>query len=339
MKAVYLEGPKNIFIKDVEEPKPKPGKAIIKINMCGICGSDIAAYMGTSPVVKYPVIIGHEAIGEIVQIDEDNPAGLKVGDRVVCEPVTFCGKCYPCRVGRRNNCSDLRTCGVHRPGMMVELFQHDVELLHKVPDTITDEQACMIEPLTIGLHATHRVNIQEGEVCVITGAGTIGLVCALSAMAYGAVPIVLDPVDARLEIAREMGIEYVCNNVKSDAIGYIKEINGGELPPVLYECSGATPVVSKFYEHVSGCGRVAFVGWPHENMEMDMSQFLRKELDVFGSRNSVNCFGESIELISSGKVKVDRFISNITHFEDIKTIMDDLISNPSKYLKVLIKMN
>lgn len=140
MKVLCLPEPGNLVIKDLPMPELKEGQAIVKMEMCGICGSDVTAYRGVNPTMRYPINgLGHEGVGIIREIGE-NDKGLKPGDRVALEPYVPCNKCHMCAAGRFNNCADLHVCGVHKDGMMSEYFLHPVQLLYKLPDELTFTQ-------------------------------------------------------------------------------------------------------------------------------------------------------------------------------------------------------
>lgn len=224
-------------VRGFEKPVPKKGEALIKIMMAGICGSDIGAFGGTNGLVSYPRVIGHELAGIIEEIAEDNPKGLKVGDRVVVDPYLYCGHCYPCRIGRTNCCTDLHVLGVHVDGGMAEYFYHPDNMLVKLPEGMSWEEGAMAEPLTISLHGVHRGGVRAGEFCAIIGAGPIGLVAGLTAQAYGAHAIVLDLVQERLDVAKELGIEYTVNSGTEDSASRIAEITNGEMAQLVMECS------------------------------------------------------------------------------------------------------
>ena len=145
MKVLCLPEPGNLVIKDLPMPELKEGQAIIKMEMCGICGSDVTAYRGVNPTMRYPINgLGHEGVGVIQEIGE-NDKGLKPGDRVALEPYVPCNKCHMCAAGRFNNCADLHVCGVHKDGMMSEYFLHPVQLLYKLPDELTFTHAALVE--------------------------------------------------------------------------------------------------------------------------------------------------------------------------------------------------
>lgn len=333
MKSVYLESPNEIKIKEVEKPVRKENEALIKIKSVGICGSDVGAYRGVNPLVSYPRIIGHELAGEVVEIGE-NSKGIKPGDRVIIDPYIYCGKCYPCSLGRTNCCTDLKVLGVHIDGGMVELFAHPSEMLYKVPDNIPWEQVPAAEPLTIALHAIHRTKVIAGEHVVIIGAGAIGLLAALSAIAYNAVPILMDVVDERLKFANNLGIKHTINAMDKDAIERIKEITEGRMAEVVIEASGANAAIRNTIDYVSYAGRIALTGWPKKETSLPTDLFTKKELDIRGSRTSAGEFEEALKLISEGIVDVKPIISKVIKLEEVPAAVKELSEHPERYLKI-----
>lgn len=333
MKAVYLESPNNIKIKEVEMPIRKENEALIKVKSLGICGSDVGAYRGTNPLVSYPRIIGHEIAGEILEIGE-NSKGLKVGDKVIVDPYIYCKECYPCSIGRTNCCQDLKVLGVHIDGGMREQFTHTSELLVKVPNNIPWEEVPMAEPLTIALHAIHRTKVKAGEHVTINGAGTIGILMALSAIAYGAEPILLDIVQERLEFAKNLGVKHIINVSVEDAEEKIKEITNGRMSEVVIEASGANSAIRKSIDYVSNAGRIALTGWPKNETKLPTNLITKKEIDIVGARTSAGEFEEALKLISVGSVKVKPIISKVVNLEEVPQAVRDLSEHPEKYLKI-----
>lgn len=333
MKSVYLESPNNIKIKEVEKPVRKENEALIKIKSVGICGSDIGAYRGVNPLVSYPRIIGHELAGEVIEIGE-NSKGIKPGDKVIVDPYIYCGKCYPCSLGRTNCCTDLKVLGVHIDGGMVEFFTHPSELLWKVPDNIPWEQVPAAEPLTIALHAIHRTKVTKGEHVVIIGAGAIGLLAALSAIAYNAVPIVMDVVDERLNFANKLGIKHTINAMDIDAVERIKKITNGRMAEVVIEASGANAAIRNTLDYVSNAGRIALTGWPKKETSLPTNLFTMKEIDIRGSRTSAGEFEEALYLISEGTVDVRYIISKVIKLSEIPEAVKELSEHPERYLKI-----
>ncbi len=205
MRAVTLESPGAVAAVTVPDPQLKAGQALLKVKAAGICGSDIGAYRGVNPLVSYPRILGHEIAGEVVDIDGTDET-IRVGDHVIVDPYMYCGACYPCSLGRTNCCEKLEVLGVHRDGGMSEFFAHPSSMLVKAPDGMPWEIIPLAEPLTIALHALHRGGVKAGEHVAINGAGPIGLLAAMAAIACGAHPIVIDMVEERLSQAEKAGV-------------------------------------------------------------------------------------------------------------------------------------
>lgn len=333
MKSVYLQSPNEIKIKEIEKPVRKENEALIKIKSVGICGSDVGAYRGANPLVSYPRIIGHELAGEVLEIGE-NSKGIKVGDRVIIDPYIYCGKCYPCSLGRTNCCTDLKVLGVHIDGGMVELFTHPSEMLYKVSDNIPWEKIPVAEPLTIALHAIHRTKVTAGEHVVIIGAGAIGLLASLCAIAYNAIPILMDIVDERLRFANNLGIKHTINAMDKEAIEKIKEITKGRMAEVVIEVSGSNAAIRNTIDYVSYAGRIALTGWPKKATSIPTDLFTKKELDVRGSRTSAGEFEEALKLISDGIVDVKPIISKVIRLEEVPDAVKELSEHPERYLKI-----
>lgn len=334
MKGICIEKPGDIMIKELPVPENQHGNALVKVRAIGICGSDVTAYKGVNPTMTYPRIMGHEVAGEIVEIDENDFCFHK-GDRVSLEPYFYCGKCYPCRKGLHNNCEDMNVLGVRMEGCMVEYISHPIQYLHRLPDSMSWEQAAMIEPLSISLHATHRARVTGSEFVAILGAGTIGLLAALICKAYGAKPILFDVLEKRLEFAKRTGIDLVANSADSHFLSKIQEITNGEMCPVVLECSGVEEAINNALELSSNSGRICFVGWAKGKIAFNHPRILRKELNIFGSRNSCNEFPECIDLITSGRVDVLKLVHARNSMEDVMQGFKDLVESPDKYLKII----
>ena len=339
MKAVRIVEPFKVECIDTAKPEPKKGQALLKIEAAGICGSDIGAFRGTNNLVSYPRIIGHELSGTVVSIsDEDNPKGIKPGDRVVVEPYMYCGHCYPCRIGRTNCCTDMHTLGVHTDGGMCEYFCHPSHMLVKMPEGMTFEQGAMAEPLTISLQGIHRGALTAGEYCVVIGAGPIGLGAAMAAQAYGAHGILIDVVQERLDFAKNVtGIEYVINTAKEDAVKKIAEITNGDMAQLVVECSGANQAIRATLDYASNAGRVVFTGWPKKETSLPTDMITKKELDLRGGRNSVKKFEEALELISTKRVDMLKMLTKTVSPEEAPATIIDIEKNPGNYMKVIVK--
>ena len=335
MKAVLFQKPWEAACIDVPKPQPGPGQALIRIVSAGICGSDIGAYRGTNALVSYPRIIGHELAGIVEQIPEDNAAGIKPGDRVVVNPYVYCGHCYPCSLGRTNCCTDLKCLGVHIDGGMAEYFCHPADMLIPLPDNVPWDTAPIAEPLVIALHGLHRGALKAGEHAAIIGAGPIGLLAAMAAKALGAAPILLDVVDARLEFARDCGIQFTINTLREDAVARIADITGGRMAELVCECSGANAAIRSTLELVSSAGRITLTGWPAGETPLPTAVITRKEVDIRGARTAMTReFADSLAMIADGSVDVRKILTKTISIDEAPATIADIEKNPGNYMKV-----
>lgn len=339
MKAIKLAEPWNISCVEMEKPTPKEGEALIKVVAAGICGSDIGAFRGTNGLVSYPRVIGHELAGIVESIPENNKNGIKVGDRVVVDPYLYCGHCYPCSIGRTNCCTDLKVLGVHVDGGMAEYYCHPADMLIKIPEGMTWEQAAMAEPLTISLHGIHRGGLKAGEFCAIYGAGPIGLVAGMVAEAYGAHAIVIDLVQERLDFAKNVGIEYVINSGKEDPVARVAEITGGVMAQQVMECTGANPCIRGCLDLVSNAGRITLTGWPKKETSLPTDVITKKEVDIRGARTSAGEFQEALELIASKRVDMDKILTKTIPMDEAPATIVDIEKNPGDYMKVVVRVS
>lgn len=334
MIGIQFEEPWKVKKVELEQPKPKEGEALIKVKSAGICGSDIGAFRGTNPLVSYPRIIGHEIAGEVVSVPENNKKGIKTGDHVILDPYVYCGHCYPCSIGRTNCCEDLRVLGVHSEGGMVEYFTHPMDMLIKVPDDMAWELVPLAEPLTIALHGLHRAGLKAGEHISISGAGPIGLLAAMASIYYGAEPIMIDPVDERLNFAKELGVKYTINPIKEDLVDKVREYTKGRMSEVVMEASGANSAVAATLDLVSNAGRIVLTGWPKNATSLDTGKITKKEVDIRGARTSAGEFEEAIDLIYNNKVDAPAILTKVISLEQVPEIIIDIEKNPGNYMKV-----
>ena len=338
MKAIKLEKPWEVACVEMEKPVAPEGYALIKIKAAGICGSDIGAFRGTNSLVSYPRVIGHELAGEIVTNPENNKNHQKPGDRVVVDPYLYCGECYPCSIGRTNCCTDLKVLGVHVDGGMAEYYCHPADMLIKMPDDMTYEQAAMAEPLTISLHGIHRGGLKAGEYCAIYGAGPIGLVAGMVAQAYGAHAILIDLVQERLDFAKSLGIEHIINSGVEDPVAAVARITNGVMAQQVMECTGANPCVRGTLDLVSNAGRITLTGWPKKETSLPTDMITKKEIDIRGARTSAGEFEEALDLILTKKVDMNKILTKTITMDEAPEVIRDIEKNPGNYMKVVVTL-
>lgn len=339
MRAIKFEEPWKVECIEVEKPVPAKGQALIKVRAAGICGSDIGAFRGTNPLVSFPRIIGHEVAGEVLSIPGNNKRGIKPGDHVIVDPYLYCGKCYPCSIGRTNCCTNLKVLGVHVEGGMSDYMAHPADMLWKLPDDMPWDLAPMAEPLTIALHGIHRGQLKAGEHVAIIGAGPIGILAAMTAMTYDAKPILIDVVDRRLSFARELGVTYTINSSREDLAAKVAEYTDGRMAELVMECSGANAAVRSTLDIVSNAGRITLTGWPKKETPIPTDAVTRKEVDISGARTSANEFEEAIRLIDTGKVDARKILTKVVTMEETPAAIIDIEKNPGNYMKVNVMLD
>lgn len=336
MKGIRVKGPGTAEVVELPYPGVKEGYAVIKIMAASICGTDVTTFQGTNVNVSaYPIVIGHEVAGIVEDVRENNDCGIKRGDRVVLDPYLYCGHCYPCSQGKTNCCETLRCLGVHCDGAMCEYFSHPVHMLRKVPQDMPWERVPLAEPLVISLHGLHTCQVKAGEHIVIIGAGAIGLLAGMGALAYGAIPILMDVVDERLEIAKSFGISYTVNPIREDAAARVREITNGRGAECVMEASGSDAGVRSALDYAAYTGRIALTGWPKHEITLPTNLITKKELHIRGSRNGAGEFEEAISLIHSGKVPAEKIISKVVPYTELPQMLNELSEHPGDYLKVV----
>ena len=336
MKGIQVQGAGQAAVVELPQPERKEGYAIVKVMAASICGTDVSTYRGTNVnVSSYPIVIGHETAGIVEDVDENNPHGIKKGDHVVLDPYLYCGACYPCSQGKTNCCETLHCLGVHCDGSMCEYFAHPVHMLRKVPQDMPWERVPLAEPLVISMHGLHTCQLKAGEHIAIIGAGAIGLLAGMGALAYDATPILVDVVDERLELARSFGIPYTVNPAKEDAVARIMEITKNRGVECVMEASGSDAGVRSAIDYAAYTGRIALTGWPKHEITLPTNLITKKELQIRGSRNGAGEFEEAIQLIYTGRVPAEKIISKVVPYDQLPHMLGELSEHPGDYLKVV----
>ncbi len=336
MKAIQITTPGLINLIDKEIPVVKDGEALLKVKYCGICGADVASYTGNQPFTTYPRIPGHEFSAEIVSVPE-NDKGLKAGDVITCNPYFNCGGCYACKRGIVNACYDNQTMGVQRDGSFQEYITMPVERLIDGKGLSAKELA-LIEPFSISCHALSRAEIKEGDNLLIMGAGPIGLFAMIKAKAMGARVMIADMLESRLNLAKEYGADMIVNVKEKDLHESALEFTGGNGFDVCVEACGAPETFLSCIDEASHGANIILIGNGKRNTDFLHSIILKKELNIFGSRNAfTKDFEELIDLVASGKVDVMKMVSGIYKKEDAQEAFERLKNNDGSLCKLLIE--
>nr|WP_307449197.1 MULTISPECIES: zinc-binding alcohol dehydrogenase family protein [unclassified Paenibacillus] len=312
-------------------------EVLIKVRLVGICGSDMHIYHGTSPVATYPRVIGHEMVGEIAEIGS-NVERLAVGDKVVMEPIQWCGTCYACKSGRKNVCTQLEVYGVHKDGAYQEYIVLPEKIVHKVDSRLDWHEAVLVEPFTIGAQANWRGDVRAGDIVFIMGAGPIGLCSMQVAKIKGAVCIISDLSDDKLDYARSLGADYVLNPLKDNVNVEIERITNGLGPNVTIDAVCTVKTFEQAVEITSVAGRVVVLGFSDAPSQIAQLHITKKELTVVGSRLQSDKFIEVIEWFNSGNMKVDSFVTHRFALEDIHQAIKLIETSPNEVRKVVLEV-
>lgn len=313
MKATILRGGGDLRYETVPDPAPQAHEAVIKVHACSICGSDVHAYHGKHPRLTFPRVLGHEFAGEIVALGKA-VRGYAVGDRVCCDIDFACGQCGPCREGRGNICEKLRTMGFDRDGAYAQFAAVPDFNLYRLPDTVSYDQASAVQVLGISYHAVaDRVRPQAGERVAVIGAGPIGLGAALIAQTMGAEVTISDILDFRLSMAQSLGIAHTVNARGADMREIALERTGGRGYDKVVECVGGLQerTVSDAVAMVKRGGQITVVGtFPENKATIPIAYIKDREIDLNFSRGNFKAFAPCLDLIASGRINPDRYISH-----------------------------
>ena len=336
MKAIQITNPGEIKIVEKDMPKAQKGEALLKVLYCGICGADVASYTGNQPFTTYPRIPGHEFSAQIVEIPE-NSKGLKAGDIVTCNPYFNCGACYACKRGIVNACHDNQTMGVQRDGSFQEYITMPVERIIDGKG-LTAKELTLIEPFSISCHALSRAEVKSGDNLLIMGAGPIGLFALMKAKAMGARALIADMLESRLNLAKEYGAYCTVHVKATDIHTACDEFTNGNGFDVCVEACGAPETFLSCISEAAHGANIILIGNGKRETTFVHSVILKKELNIFGSRNAfTKDFEELIDLVASKKADVLKMVSGIYPKENAKDAFEALSHNDGTLAKLLIE--
>ncbi len=338
MKTVLITEPNKIAIAEAPMPVVKEGEALLKIRYCGICGADVASYTGNQPFTTYPRIPGHEFSAEIVEIPE-NDKGLKPGDIVTANPYFNCQHCYSCERGFVNCCTDNQTMGVQRDGSFAEYVAMPVERIYPGKG-LSAQQLALIEPFSISYHAVSRATVKPTDKVLVVGAGPIGLFAVIAAKLKGAQVYSADILDGRLQMAKEYGADGVINTKTQDLAEETKRITNGNGFDVCIEACGLSETFLSCIDCAAYAANIILIGNGKKETTFLHSILLKKELNVFGSRNSyAKDFTDLIDIVASGKVDVMKMVSGIYPMDRADEAFKALAHNDGSLAKLLVEVS
>ncbi|MFK7800254.1 MAG: zinc-binding alcohol dehydrogenase family protein [Anaerolineae bacterium] len=335
MKAISLQNPKAIKLIEIEEPTVGPEEVLVDVKYIGLCGTDLNSYRGKLALITYPRIPGHEVSGTIIAKGDGVPDSIKLGSRVTLSPYTACGICPACRNGRYNCCQFNETLGVQRDGaMMDKLATHYSDVFSS--DILTLKELALVEPLSVGYHTTNRGRVTEIDTVMLIGCGTIGMGALVGAVRKGATVIAVDVDDKKLAQAQKFGAHHTINSSQQDVKTEIARLTNGEGVSVVIEAVGLPQTFTLAIEVVAFAGRVVYVGYAKESVTYDTTDFVRKELDILGSRNALRVFPAVIKMLEKREFPFPDLISKVYPLVEAATAFHDWDSDPASVTKILV---
>ncbi len=316
MKALLLTGPSTLEYTDFPAPTPAEDEVLLRIHACGICGSDIHGWDGSSGRRRPPLIMGHEAAGEIVAVGP-KVERWKAGDRVTFDSTIYCGRCRYCREGQVNLCEDRRVVGVapveyRQHGAFAEFLTLPGRVLYALPDTLSYTQAAMVEPVSIAIHAVRRVSMKPTDTAVVVGAGMIGLL-VIQALRWAGVGtiIAVDLADNRLALARELGADHALRSDGADVIAEILALTDGRGADFAFEVVGISDTMNLALGALRRGGSAVLVGNLAAKTEFPLQAVVTREITLYGSCGSAGEYPLCLDLIAQGHIRVEPMISAV----------------------------
>jgi len=339
MKAIVWQAKNTIAIQDVPVPQAGKDEILVNVGCTGICGSDVMIISGKHPRAKTPLILGHEFMGTISALHEDKDTSLSIGQRVVVEPLLACKTCRPCKAGYEHVCESLRLLGVETDGGFAELVNVPLERVYALPDFISDEEAAIIEPLAVAVHAVDYGNPKKEDSVVILGAGPIGLLIAEVVRAAGVSRLWLCEMNPyRLEMARNLGFETV-DVSKTDTVQTILELTDGHGADVTFEAAGVPATGGQIIPITGIKGRIVMTAIHKKPCEVLFQQLAYREQTILGTRiYAQGNFRKAISLVSEGKVELKPLITHTFSMEDALEAFE-LALRGGNFCKIVIKQS
>jgi 2-desacetyl-2-hydroxyethyl bacteriochlorophyllide A dehydrogenase len=320
MKAAVFHGPNDLRLESVPVPTVGENDVLLKVDMCGICGTDVHIYRGHFPAPNLPLIPGHEFAGHVVASGA-NVDHVKVDDYVTADINISCGHCYFCRRQQKLFCEQIRQIGVHMNGALAEFVKVPASSIYHVPEEMSPEQGAYIEPLACAVHGQDRANIKAGSSVAIIGGGPMGLAHIRLAKLKGATPIICSELNhTRLQKAREMGADAVIDANETDAVEAVLRLTEGRGADYVIEAVGTIHTYKQAFEMVRRGGTVVAYGAAPSTASIDLRPFdiYSKELTIVGSyAGTYETWPEAISLIHGGRFNPGQIITQIAPLEEI----------------------
>ncbi|MGI6285129.1 NAD(P)-dependent alcohol dehydrogenase [Neomoorella humiferrea] len=342
MLAAKLYAPNNIKIEKIPIPTFKENEVLIRIKAVGICGSDIHLYKNgriASTIMKEPLILGHEATGEIVEVGK-GVSGFQFGDRVIIEPGISCGECPFCRRGEYNLCPAQAFKGIpDTQGCLCEYVVVPRHYVHKLPSDLPFADGTLIEPFCVALQGLSEGNVKPGDTVAILGAGPVGLMALQGALVRGAAAVyVVDLYPQRLELAQKLGAASIINATVEDPIKAIRDLSGGMGTDVVMETSGSAVCAEQAMKIVRRGGTIVFVGVGCGEVKFNVDILTRSRLKLTGTFRYANQYPVAIKLVSTERIDLHSLVTHRFSLDKVQEAFEFLTTHKNEVIKAVITM-
>jgi len=342
MRALVLSAYKQLDLVDLPAPQPAADELLIRIKACGICGSDVHGFDGSTGRRIPPIVMGHEAAG-VVEAVGSAVQKFREGDRVTFDSTVYCGKCFFCQRGEVNLCDNREVIGVSTPmfrrmGAFAEYVVVPARIAYHLPESLPFSHAALIEAVSVAVHAVALTTVRPEDTAVVVGAGMIGLLTLQAVRAAGARNVfVLDVDDTRLELARSLGATETFNSSQSDATAQIAERTSGRGAAIALECVGISDTVRLAIDSVRKGGAVTLVGNVAPKVELALQSVVTRQIRLQGSCASSGEYPECISMMARGAIRVESLVSAVAPLEDGAAWFQRLYNREPGLLKVVLE--
>jgi L-iditol 2-dehydrogenase len=340
MRALLLSKYRQLEIADLPEPKPGPHEVLIRVAACGICGSDVHGYDGSSGRRIPPIVMGHEAAGRIAAVGS-NVKGLAEGERVTFDSTIYCGTCPHCLRGEVNLCDSRQVLGVscsdyRRAGAFAEYVVVPDRIVYRLPDTLSFAEAAMLEAVAVAIHGVSLAQIVPDGTALVVGAGTIGLLTLQALRAAGCSQVLVADIDpTRLKLAMELGASKVLQAEK-DVVAQVMELTAGTGADLAIEAVGRSETVTAAIESVRKGGTVVLVGNISPQVTIPLQKVVTRQIRLQGSCASAGEYPRAIELLASGAIRVQPLITAVAPLAAGPEWFERLYAREPNLMKVVL---
>ena len=342
MRALVHTAPLQFDLRDVPEPTPNDEEVLVRVKACGICGSDVHGYTGKTGRRIPPIIMGHEAAG-VVEAVGRTVQNVTVGERITFDSTVYCNQCSACRQGRVNLCQNRKILGVSTPafrrdGAMAEYVVVPWWITYRLPDAVSFEEAALIEPASVSLHAARITPIDVNDVVVVVGAGQIGLFAIQAVRVKGAGTIIaLDMREERLALARQLGADVTINPGKADVTAEMRRAVGRPDADAVLEAVGTEASVQLAMDLTKLGGHVTLIGNVTPRIQVNLQDLVSRELTLRGSCAIAGEYRACLDMIAAGRIQAKPLISKILPLAEGQAAFDALHRGDAGLMKIVLQ--